>query len=130
MAAALVALAACRSADYPPESGNFIIGTVTYRESITLPPDAVLEVQLLHVAPRDAPVEVLSTVTISPITQVPLFFKLGYDPGQILPDQTYALRARITSGSRLRFINTRAARVLTFGYPAERNLVLDMVTDH
>lgn len=79
-------------------------GQVTYREHVTLPPDATLRLQLvdelLPTAPPRLDVE-------GPIGsgQVPLSFTLTFDDAIIIPDHTYALIAAISGDGELMFRN-------------------------
>jgi uncharacterized lipoprotein YbaY/heat shock protein HslJ len=96
-----------------------VTGTVTYLQRIALPADAVLRVQLLNTSRADAPATVLAEQvgpaggTASP----PYPFSLGYDPVQIVANNTYAVQASIEIGGQLRYRSTRAYLVITQGRP-------------
>ncbi|TIR16012.1 MAG: hypothetical protein E5X34_27280 [Mesorhizobium sp.] len=81
-----------------------IAGEVTCRERITLPPNAVLVVELADVSLADAPAIVIAKRRVAPTGQVPIKFDIGFDPKAIQKGRTYALQARITVGERLMFI--------------------------
>jgi putative lipoprotein len=102
-----------------------IRGTVTYRERIALPADAVVHVTLSDVAVQDrvAPL-VTETRVPSEGKQVPLPFELRYDPAKIAENGTYAIRATIESGGRTWFTTDTAYHVLTRGNPAQADLLL------
>jgi uncharacterized lipoprotein YbaY/heat shock protein HslJ len=103
-------------------------GTVTYRERIALPPQAVIEVQLVDVSLADAPATVISSVSINAEgRQVPFAFELPYDPAQIDPRFPYAVQARITVDGQLRFISTTRNAVITQGNPTELDVVVSPV---
>jgi uncharacterized lipoprotein YbaY len=105
-----------------------VTGTVTYRPRIALPPNAVLEVQLVDVSLADAPAIVLSSQSI--VTggrQVPIPFELIYNPDKIDPPMTYAVQARITVDGELQFINTRRFSVISQGNPNRIEVVVDPV---
>jgi putative lipoprotein len=72
-----------------------INGTVTYRERIALPPDAVVVVTLEDVSCADAPAPVIAQQTIKPQGQVPITFALRYDPTALDARHQYTVRARI-----------------------------------
>jgi uncharacterized lipoprotein YbaY len=112
----------------PPRQST-LTGTVTYRERIALPPDAIVEVRLEDVSRADAPAIVVAEQTITSPGQVPIAFSLSYDPSAIEERFTYAVRARITDASgRLLFITTTMNRVLTRGAPTDGvELVLQRV---
>lgn len=101
-ALALVAtLLASTAALAAPQS---LSGSVTYRERMALPPDAVLTVELRDVSLADAPALLLAETVIDPAGQVPVAYALDYDDDEILPGHRYALHARIIHGDRLLFI--------------------------
>lgn len=105
-----------------------VTGTVTYRPRIALPPNAVVEVQLVDVSRADAPAITLASQSI--ITggrQVPIPFELIYNPDQIDPRMTYAVQARITVDGELQFINTRRFSVISQGNPNQVEVVVDPV---
>src|SRR6266498_4184990 len=84
--------------------GGVVSGTVSYRERMALPPDAVIQVQLSDVSLQDAPAPVIAETTVEPEgRQVPLLFELRYDPKKIDPKRSYAVRAGIRSGGQLLF---------------------------
>jgi putative lipoprotein len=103
-------------------------GTITYRERVALPPDAVVEVRLSDVSRQDTAAPVMAETTILPAgAQVPFSFDLRYDPEKIQPEHTYAVRATIRSGGQLRFTTTTAHHVITRGNPKHVDLVLASV---
>ena len=55
-----------------------VTGTVTYRERIALPPDAVVEIKLLDVSPMDVAATLIAEQAIIPQHQVPIAFALPY----------------------------------------------------
>ncbi|MEJ2514954.1 MAG: YbaY family lipoprotein [Gammaproteobacteria bacterium] len=82
-----------------------LTGTVTYRERMMLPPDAVIDVRLEDVSRADAPATVLASDQIQPDGAPPYGFRMEYDRASLMAGHSYALRARIESGGRLLFIN-------------------------
>ena len=121
-------LAACQSED---AAERVLSGTVTYRERMALPSDAVVEVSLVDVTQADAGMPVIAATTVRPDgRQVPLPFELQYDPGNIEPDRSYAVRASIRSDSRLLFTTHQAVPVLTQGRPTQADLVLVQAPDN
>jgi len=111
------ATATAESATLPALSG-VLTGTVSYLQRITLPPNAVIDVQLQDVSLQDAPATVIASERyIAAGRQVPFPFELTYDPAGIDPGHTYAVAARITVDGKLRWINTQHYGVLTRGAP-------------
>jgi len=101
-----------------------VTGTLTYRERIALPADAVITVQLRDVSLMDVAARLVSEQVISPQHAVPVPFTLPYDPADIDERMTYAVHATIRSGERLLFITDRIYPVLTRGQSDQVDLVL------
>jgi putative lipoprotein len=119
-----------READVPGQTVSAAVtGTVTYRERMALPPTAVVKVQLLDVSFADVAATVLDSLTLRPAggKQVPYEFLLRYDPTQIKPQNTYAVRASILAEGKLLFTTTQSYPVITRGNPLDVNLVLQRV---
>ena len=102
-----------------------VTGTVTYRERIALPPDAIVKVQLVDVSRADASAIVLGEQLIDTAgKQVPFRFAIAYDPARIDERMTYAVQARIESGGRLLFISDQRYAVITRGAVKHVDMVL------
>jgi uncharacterized lipoprotein YbaY/heat shock protein HslJ len=106
-----------------------VTGSVTYRERIALPPDAIIGVQLADVSVADVAAQTVAESFINAEgRQVPVSFALTYDPAKILPAHHYSVRATIRAGNGLMmFSSAQAYPVLTHGAPSKVNLVLHMV---
>ena len=111
------------SSPAPGLSGK-VTGTVTYRERIALPPDAVVEVALLDVSRMDVAATTLAQQVIVPKQQVPIPFALDYDPAAIDMRMSYAVRATIRRGDALLFVTDQNYPVLTRGHAENVDLVL------
>lgn len=107
-----------------PDDSRVVTGTVTYRERIALPADAVVHIQLLDVSLMDVSAKQLAEQTVIPQHQVPIRFELAYSPQEIDERMTYAVRATIRSGDKLLFVTDRSYPVLTRGKPKHVDLVL------
>jgi putative lipoprotein len=95
-----------------------VTGTVTYRQRIALPPQAMVRVSLNDVSRADAPAELIARATIATHgRQVPIAFALPYDPSRIDPGAQYAVDARIESEGRLLYVTTQRHLVITGGHP-------------
>ena len=103
--------------------------SVTYRERIALPSDAVIDVQLIDTSVADVAAQTVAEVLINAEgRQVPVPFTLTYDPAKIVPANRYSVRATIRSGDgMLMFSTTQAYPVLTHGAPSKVNLLLHTV---
>ena len=101
-----------------------VTGTVTYRERIALPPDAVVLVQLRDVSLMDVAAKLVSEQIIKPEHSVPIPFSLPYAAEDIDERMTYSVFASIRSGGRLLFISDRSYQVLTRGQSDHVELIL------
>ncbi len=131
---------ACNSLETQPEpsplvtgagNGEFVgvspsvSGTVSYRERIALPPDAVVEVTLADVSLMDVPAELIAKTSMpTEGRQVPISFEVIYDPARIDERHTYAVRAVISREERMLFTTDTAYHVITQGSPNEVDLLL------
>lgn len=70
-------------------------GRLSYRERMALPAEGVIIVQLLDVSLADAPAEILAEKHLTPEGQVPVDFRLAYDPAEVQTNHRYALRGEI-----------------------------------
>jgi len=105
-----------------------VTGTITYRERIALPPAALVKVQLVDVSRADATAVTLGEqILFTGGKQLPLFFKIPYDPEKIKSNHTYAVQARIEEDGRLRFINDQRYAVITFDAPLHVDMILKLV---
>ena len=118
------ALTGQQTAAPAPGLSGTVTGTVTYRERIALPPDAVVEVVLLDVSRMDVAATILAQQVIGPKQQVPIPFVLDYDPTAIDTRMSYAVRATIKRGDKLLFVTDRNYPVLTRGHSESVDLVL------
>lgn len=121
----MAAAAGCASNPQTSDGGGTIKGSVAYRERMAMPPDAVVNVQLLDISLQDAPSRIISETTISAEgRQVPIPFELSYSPQQIQSNRTYAVRATIHFNGRMMFTTDKAYHVITRENPNEANLML------
>jgi len=108
-------------------STALITGTLSYRERVALTDRAEVQVTLEDVSRQDVAATVLARQTISDPGQVPIRFELQYDPAEIDPGMSYAVRARIHDRGRLLFISDTHTPVLTRGAGREAHLRLVQV---
>jgi putative lipoprotein len=100
--------------------------TVTYRERIALPPDAVLEVELLDTSRADAPSVRISSQRFK-LTGVPRTVEIAYDTDLIEERLTYTVAAKIISDGNVMLRSTTATPVLRRGAPKSTEIVLEMM---
>jgi putative lipoprotein len=103
----------------PRASPPVVTGVIRPPERMTVPSDAVVDVQLLDVSRADAPAIVLARQEISTGGQRPPFpFALRYDPAMLQRGHLYTVSARIRTPGRLLFVSDSHNPVLTGGAPA------------
>ena len=96
-------LSACAS--HAPTAS--VTGEVFYLQRMALPPQAVLSVTLQDVSLADAPSIELARQQGPVNGQVPLPFRLDYNPQQVDPRHRYSVSARIELDGRQLFISTQ-----------------------
>lgn len=108
-----------------PEGAGALSGTVTYRERMALPADAVVDVWLCDLSPGPALTALLGETSVDAGgRQVPIPFRMAVDPARLAPDRDYGVRAVIRGPSGPLFESPEPVLVLTKGRPASVELVL------
>jgi putative lipoprotein len=128
LAVALVAaLAACTTATVAPQppAKKTLNGTLSYRLRIAIPPATEATVRLVDVSRADAAATVIAETRFKTEgRQVPLPFRLEYDPARIDPRMRYAVSGELRAGGRILFLNTTRHSVLTHGAPSDNVEIL------
>ncbi|MFN8534469.1 MAG: YbaY family lipoprotein [Dehalococcoidia bacterium] len=124
--------------DLPFSSGSLVFsaqpqvtGTLSYRQRIALPPDALVRIQIIDVSIADRAATVVGEQVFNTDgAQVPFDFAVSYPASAIEENRRYSIAARITDGNgRLLFINDTIVPVITGGAPTSGiDLVLAMVS--
>lgn len=106
-----------------------ISGTITYRERVTLPANAVVTVRILQRQATPGADIVLGAENIpSNGKQVPLDWEVRYDQSAVKQNETYVLDAYIHIGNQRRFTLRDNVEVITKGRPTVNiHLVLGAV---
>ena len=107
-----LALTACA-----PLGESALTGQVTFVRDVQLPEGAVVVVALNDISLADAPATELGRAVIEDPGQLPVRFRIAYDPAAIDPRNDYSLQARITVGDTLLYVNDTVHPVLTRGAP-------------
>lgn len=128
----LVVVSACasnaRTSSTDGGAAASVTGTVSYRERVALPPDAIAEISLIDATAANASSPPVASTTVqSQGAQVPLPFALHYDAGKIDKTHLYTIRASLMSGGELLFATDIARAVITQGNPTRVDLVLSRV---
>jgi len=107
---------------------NIVSGTISYREKIALPPEAIIKIKLLDVSLQDVPAVEISSQTITTNgQQVPINFELPFQSEQIQNNHQYVVRAEIYIQNQLSFTTTQSYPVITRNNGTEVDLVLQKV---
>ena len=105
-------------------------GTVSYRERVALPPDAVVEVWIADVSPMALAAPLIAETTVlAEGRQVPIPFELSYDASRIVADHVYAVKAAIRTAGQILFAMETEHHVITQGNPTEVELWLVRADD-
>jgi uncharacterized lipoprotein YbaY len=111
----------------PAQTGE-LTGTVTYRQKVALPPEAIIEVKLRELPVADAR-ERAKLIAQEKITlgnrQVPVPFELKFDPARINSSRAYDVTARILVAGNMRFYSGHGYLVLTQSHPSHVDMTLD-----
>lgn len=92
-----------------------VSGSAFYRERIAVPPGAVFEAVLEDISVADTAAIELARVQSDGSSGPPYAFEIEYDPSNIDPRHTYAVRARIEGPDGLMFTSDTVHPVLTGG---------------
>ncbi len=112
----------------PTQENPSVTGNVIYRERIALPAGSLINVKLVDISLQDVPsITISEQEIITTGQQVPIPFKLDYNPQEIKPNHTYAVQARITINEQLVFINTQSYLVITRDNPQDIQIMLTRV---
>jgi putative lipoprotein len=89
-------------------------GTISYRERIAMPENAVVTVVLEDISRADALSIVLATQSFKTEgKQVPFNYTLQYSPADIIDNHRYSVRAKIEIDGKLRFTTDTSYGVIT-----------------
>jgi putative lipoprotein len=120
---AALALAACQPFGADSET---VTGTLTLRDGIALPPEAVAVVSVVDISPTDARDALLGRTEIIGPSGPPIPFAVRYQPAAVDPERQYGVRAQIMVNQELWFASDHAYPVLTHGAPDRVEVLLDL----
>jgi putative lipoprotein len=103
-----------------------ITGSVTYRERIALPPDAVLHLMLhdLFGEGGEGPVRIVDAALPMEGRSVPFGFRLALDDASVRPGGVYVLTAWIEADGKAEFAAQRLLPALEDGAPRDLSILL------
>ena len=106
-------------------AADVVSGTVTYRQSVALPPDAAIYLELSEVSVANTAARFIAGQTLPTLgRQVPIPFRIYYATSEINPRFTYSVRATIIVDGTRRFTTDVANRVITGGRPGTVEIVV------
>jgi uncharacterized lipoprotein YbaY/membrane-bound inhibitor of C-type lysozyme len=118
----------CKLDTNPNADTATLTGTVTYRQRMALPTNAVIQLKLLDVTHPESQAVIIAEQSLNlGQRQVPVPFSLNYDPEKINPQHAYSLSAKITVDNKLWFATETPNPVLTEGKPNHADLLLQQV---
>src|SRR5436190_554857 len=104
---------------------NVVSGTITYRQRVALPANAVISVRLIDVSRADTAASVIAEDRIDAGgKQVPISFDLAYERSKIQERTRYVIRAEIRDGDRLLYTTDMSYPVITLGNPRSVEVVV------
>ena len=125
---ALVFMVGCApGAAAPDKALRTLEGTISYRQRVVLSAEAIVKVRLQDESTKGLVAEVLDEVEIRNPGQVPIAFRVKYDPERIVASHRYTLLVKIYEGDRTRFLNATSYPVITQGCTDRCEVVLDMM---
>jgi putative lipoprotein len=107
-------------------AGRILSGHVFYREHVSLPAEALLEVRLVDISSADGLARSLAVTRVKTRHQMPIPYRLLFDAGRIEPGHSYELQARITLKGKLLFA-TKTRHPVLDEKPSETNIKVDLV---
>ncbi|WP_341678306.1 YbaY family lipoprotein [Niveibacterium sp. SC-1] len=123
---AVLALAMAGYATLPEAAQATLRGRISYGEGLALPPQAVIDIELMDVSSADSPAQV-ARIRMSAEDEGPIPFELIVPSASIDQQRTYVLSARISYGGKLLYANVTQPKVLTQGAPAKVDLRVERV---
>ena len=130
MRTALLVVIAWLATLMPTLAANLVlVGEVSYRERIALPPQSVLTVSLVDLTLPGRPARLAATANIDSRGQVPLQFTLSFDEQVIDRTHAYGLVAEIASGGRVWFRNAEPLPVDPVTPPGGIMIIVSLLPD-
>ncbi len=114
-AVALMAIPGLAAAQTTPAA---VSGTLSLRERVALPGNAVVTVQIAEVAAAGRTGALIAEQRFTTNNAQPPFrYTVTYDPARIDPNRLYTVQANISVGGQIRYSTNQVYRVITGGAP-------------
>ncbi len=120
VAVALLALPALARA----QGANTVSGTITYRDRVALPANAVVTVQIARVWADRGPEVIAEQSFATNGAQPPLAYSIAYDPARIDQNGSYTVEASIKVNDQVRYSTNTIVPVITRGAPTQNVTVI------
>lgn len=115
VAIALLALPVLASA----QDANTVSGTITYRDRVALPANAVVTVQIARVYADRGPEIIAEQSFATNGAQPPLAYSIAYDPARIDQNASYTVQSDISVNNQVRYSTNTIVPVITSGAPTQ-----------
>jgi putative lipoprotein len=107
------------------QSPAAVSGTLTYRERVALPANAIVTVQIAELRAGAAPQVIAEQRFTTNGAQPPFRYTISYDPARINASAQYTIQSNISVDGQARFSTNQVYRVITGGAPvSDVNIVL------
>jgi putative lipoprotein len=107
------------------QSTAAVSGTLTYRERIALPANAIVTVQIAELRAGAMPLVIAEQRFTTNGAQPPFRYTIAYDPTRINSSAQYTIQSNISVDGQVRFSTNQVYRVITGGAPvSDVNIML------
>lgn len=107
------------------QSPAAVSGTLTYRDRIALPANAIVTVQIAELRAGVTPPIIAEQRFTTNGAQPPFRYTISYDPARINASAQYTIQSNISVDGQVRFSTNQIYRVITGGAPvSDVNIVL------
>jgi putative lipoprotein len=110
-----------------PDAVSSISGTLTYRDDISLSPNAVAYVRLADLSDKRKSDTTVIQQEVRPDGQLPIPFTLSYKDKWINPSHEYTIDVRVVDNGKLLFISDQKQPVITNGHSNTASVVLHRI---
>jgi putative lipoprotein len=102
-----------------------VSGTLTYRERVALPANAIVTVQIAELRAGSTPQVIAEQRFTTNGAQPPFRYTIAYDPTRINNSAQYTIQSNISVDGQVRFRTNQVYRVITGGAPvSDVNIIL------
>jgi putative lipoprotein len=103
-----------------------VTGTLTYRDRVALPTNAMATVQIARVYTDRSPEIIAEQTFTTNGAQPPFTYSIAYDPARIDQNASYTVQSTIKVGDQVRYSTNTIVPVITRGNPTQ-NVAMTLV---